>query len=109
MTFATYVWLGNDFNVVFVYKALSFLNALTVPLFQLPEAISNLISAIVSAKRIENFLNKPEIPENDVNKQQDLNLNNDYPIQICNGHFKWPKIQKISIIKIKMIIIKIKK
>ncbi|XP_076273672.1 multidrug resistance-associated protein 1-like [Rhynchophorus ferrugineus] len=86
VTFATYVLIDEN-NVLDASKAfvsLSLLNILRGPLNMIPNLINMLVQTMISAKRINSFLNAEEI---------DLYIEHDTteadPVIIENGMFSW--------------------
>ncbi|XP_039293075.1 ATP-binding cassette sub-family C member Sur isoform X2 [Nilaparvata lugens] len=56
--------IGDDkLNAADLFSALALFNQLTVPLFILPIAVPIILSAIISTKRLETFLNLPEVSQ----------------------------------------------
>ncbi|ESN96295.1 hypothetical protein HELRODRAFT_163344 [Helobdella robusta] len=91
--FATYVLVGGQLDANKAFTALSLLNILRVPISILPMMISYLVMAAVSVKRIEKYLQTPDLDEKSV-----LRLNEDgcdendpdpYSIIIESGTFAW--------------------
>ncbi|XP_030024318.1 ATP-binding cassette sub-family C member Sur isoform X2 [Manduca sexta] len=73
ITFTVYYVLedGNNFTAAKVFAGLAFFNQLTVPLLILPVTVLMIIQAMVSTKRIEDFLALPESSnlKDDTNKK----------------------------------------
>ena len=70
VTFATYVLSSPD-NILDAEKAfvaLALFNILRFPLSMLPMMISGMVQASVSVKRIDKYMNAPELNENAVTK-----------------------------------------
>ncbi|CAB3242093.1 unnamed protein product [Arctia plantaginis] len=70
ITFTVYYFIDNDsrFTAVNVFAGLALFNQLTVPLLILPVTVLMVIQAMVSTKRIQDFLELPEsnnVDEND--------------------------------------------
>jgi len=112
-TFGSYVALGNVLEVATVFKAVAFFNALRFPLISLPSAITNLIAGKVSAKRIQKFLELPELTGcRELSKQfhkaelktdDKTDKDTEYALRIVNGVLKWdpdqaePTLQGINV------------
>uniref|UniRef100_A0A8D9AUF0 ATP-binding cassette sub-family C member 8 n=7 Tax=Cacopsylla melanoneura TaxID=428564 RepID=A0A8D9AUF0_9HEMI len=73
-----------------IFSALALFNQLTVPLFIFPITIPIIISAKISTKRIEDFLNSPEVESvkyTDVENIEDENENKDAELKKQNSVF----------------------
>ncbi|RZF42694.1 hypothetical protein LSTR_LSTR001489 [Laodelphax striatellus] len=64
VTLISWHLIGDDkLNAADLFSALALFNQLTVPLFILPIAVPIILSAIISTKRLETFLNLPEVAQ----------------------------------------------
>ncbi|KAH6599718.1 hypothetical protein BASA61_002486 [Batrachochytrium salamandrivorans] len=62
LTFVSMTWLaGRDLDASTAFTALSLFNVLRMPLQTFPDIIVKLMEALVSVRRIENYLKEPEI------------------------------------------------
>jgi ABC-type multidrug transport system fused ATPase/permease subunit len=61
-TFLVYSAMGNELESVAVFQAVAYINALQGPLMQLPSSLNTLISGVISAGRIQAFLQLPDLP-----------------------------------------------
>jgi len=92
--FSTFV-LGDDdgeLSIVLVFATLSFLSILRFPLMIIPRAVGALVQALVSMRRIEQFLNLMEL-ECPPGSGSDHDCSN-YLISIRNGTFTWEEESK---------------
>lgn len=55
-TFAAYVWSGHKLDVASALTALALFEILRFPLYMLPHMVNGTMEAIVSVKRVQNFL-----------------------------------------------------
>ena len=100
-TFAVYVLSSSD-NVLDAEKAfvsLSLFELLRLPLNMLPEMIAQLVTASVSFKRLNRFLNSTELEDYVIRTDHDSNKN---AITIENGTFSWNR-QGDNVITLKSI------
>jgi ABC-type multidrug transport system fused ATPase/permease subunit len=65
-TFIAYTMAGNDLTPDKAFVALSLFNLLRFPLVMLPMLISAIVQAMVSAKRVQQFLQLDEVNEDNV-------------------------------------------
>ncbi|TRY70343.1 hypothetical protein TCAL_02430 [Tigriopus californicus] len=99
-TFATYVLVDSS-NVLDAQKAfvsISYFNLMRVPLNQLPMFIIQIIQALVSHKRLDSFLNAPEIDEDAITNDPD----NKVAIRIEDGSFAWDEDSSLQNINLKV-------
>nr|AHK05642.1 ATP-binding cassette transporter sub-family C member 1 isoform X4 [Tigriopus japonicus] len=99
-TFATYV-LVDPSNILDAQKAfvsISYFNLMRVPLNQLPMLIIQAIQALVSHKRLDSFLNAPEIDEDAITNDPD----NKVAIHIQDGSFAWDHDSSLQNINLKV-------
>lgn len=60
--FALHTWLGGEpLTAGVIFASLSLFNQLTMPLFIVPFAIPIIVSSMVSTRRLEEFLSRPEM------------------------------------------------
>ncbi|XP_053625713.1 ATP-binding cassette sub-family C member 8 isoform X2 [Plodia interpunctella] len=85
VTFTMYYFIENSKNLtaVNVFTGLALFNQLTVPLLILPVTVLMVIQAMVSTKRIHDFLDLPE--SNNVREDIDENLKK--PVDVFNNAF----------------------
>ncbi|XP_059142742.1 multidrug resistance-associated protein 1-like isoform X2 [Physella acuta] len=87
-TFAVYVLSSSD-NVLDAQKAfvsLALFNILRFPLSMVPNVITNIVQANVSLKRIQNFLNNPELDPHSVDKEDE---EDGVAVKIEDATFSW--------------------
>jgi ABC-type multidrug transport system fused ATPase/permease subunit len=77
-----YFHLTQNLNADTIFPTLVLLKSLSGPLSELPQTISNLISAIVSAKRIDEFSNAEEL-------QATEELVGNGALVVCDAEFRW--------------------
>lgn len=91
-TFATYAWLGNDFKPDVVFRAVAFFNALTFPMVRLPSALSDMVSGAVSARRVQTFLERPEMQPLEAITSQQANV----VVEVNDASFSWQTTESDS-------------
>ncbi|EAL67254.1 ABC transporter C family protein [Dictyostelium discoideum AX4] len=120
-TFSTYALTGNQMTLEVAFTAMTIFVNLRRPLEMLPEAIHRALSLIPSSKRIENFLQSPEIQDqpfleqysnNKLSIRNNNNNNNNvsstssiassassnelFDVKINNGTFDWNEIDDLD-------------
>ncbi|XP_044753452.1 multidrug resistance-associated protein 1-like isoform X2 [Coccinella septempunctata] len=87
VTFVTYVLIDekNVLNASKAFTSISLFNILRFPMAMLPTLISNIAQTTVSLRRINRFMNAPELDTNNVTHD----TNEDHPLIIRNGNFSW--------------------
>merc|ERR1719266_865924 len=99
VTFATYV-LVDENNVLDSQKAfvsLALFNILRFPLSMLPMMIAGLVQASVSVKRLNKYMNLPELSEQRENIVQNETV--DHAVKITKASFKWNSTDEVSNLK----------
>ncbi len=61
VTFSVYSALGHSFQASNIFKGVAFINALQIPLVQLPNSLSQIAMGLISFRRIQDFLLQPEL------------------------------------------------
>ncbi|KAK9454988.1 P-loop containing nucleoside triphosphate hydrolase protein, partial [Dipodascopsis uninucleata] len=72
-----------------VFPAMTLFNLLSTPLQQLPQAITMLGEASVSAARLTNFMNAPELQPDAVKRLEAAKTRDQVAVSIESGTFKW--------------------
>jgi ATP-binding cassette subfamily C (CFTR/MRP) protein 1 len=89
----TSIWAYDYFtefmNISNIFTCLNIFITIQEPIRNLPWVISMLLEALVSIKRIENFLNKLEIDDTQVQRNYDMNDEDKFSVKIKNGNFSW--------------------
>ncbi|XP_045473553.1 multidrug resistance-associated protein 1-like isoform X4 [Harmonia axyridis] len=98
VTFVTYVSIdeNNVLDATKAFTSISLFNILRFPMAMLPTLISNLAQTSVSLRRINEFMNSPELDINNVTHEP----RSDFPLIMKNGKFSWgcqPVLQDINI------------
>ncbi|CAL8468910.1 g8451 [Coccomyxa elongata] len=62
LTFGVYVLLGNKLTAAEAFTSLALFTVLRMPLFQLPQLITQLVNARVALNRLQEFLSAPQQP-----------------------------------------------
>jgi ATP-binding cassette subfamily C (CFTR/MRP) protein 1 len=62
-SFATFVLSGNELSGIKAFVTLNYLNILRMPLGILPTAVTWIVQAMVSLRRIDKFLNNDELDQ----------------------------------------------
>ncbi|XP_054168602.1 multidrug resistance-associated protein 1-like [Oppia nitens] len=88
ITFAIYVLMSpdNELTAQKAFVSLALFNILRFPLSMLPYLVTNIILTSVSVKRLNKFLNAPELSGY---VQREFNNNN--AVEVNNGSFSWKK------------------
>ena len=89
-TIGLYQYLNDKINTSALLMGITLFGKIKSPLFQLPQAINTLLEVFVSMKRVEEFLNQPNINRN-IYLQNKFNENYNYSIKIKDGDFTWGK------------------
>ncbi|XP_018335871.1 multidrug resistance-associated protein 1-like isoform X2 [Agrilus planipennis] len=90
-SFGTFVLLDkkNVLDVETVFVSLSLFNVLHYPLNMFPTLITQMTQTVVSIKRINKFMNTPELCQKDIKHGLSDSLNSESPISIQDGNFDW--------------------
>lgn len=64
-TFSTYVLLGNELNVTTAFTALTLINISRIGVARIPKSVSAVSELFVAMKRIQVFLDLPELPKSE--------------------------------------------
>ncbi|KAK9802963.1 hypothetical protein WJX72_012534 [[Myrmecia] bisecta] len=97
-TFAAYVLLGNQLTAAKAFTSLSLFTVLRMPLFQLPQLITQLVNARVALQRLQSFLvaeEQPNVPPLPPAKKGQT------AIQLT-GEFTWDKAAPPSLLDIRL-------
>lgn len=91
VTFAVYIFAGNDLTAEKAFVAISLFNILRFPLIMLPYLLSSLMQYIVAIKRLSKFLISKELALDDVewNTQKKK-----CAIKIDKASFTWEEVEK---------------
>ena len=87
-TIGCYQYLNDKMDTASMLMGITLFGKIKSPIFQLPQSINTLLEVIVSMKRVESFLNQPEI-NNEKYKKSYFDENKDYAIKIKNADFTW--------------------
>ncbi|KAK9886053.1 hypothetical protein WA026_014836 [Henosepilachna vigintioctopunctata] len=98
VTFATYVFIdeNNVLDATTAFVSISLFNILRFPMSMLPNLMSNIAQTAISLKRINKFMNLPEIDPRCVSHESQ----EDGALIIKNGNFAWgnePILKNIDI------------
>ncbi|XP_078381397.1 ATP-binding cassette sub-family C member 3-like [Oculina patagonica] len=88
--FGVYVLTGNEMTASKAIVALSLINIIRIPFTGLPTAIVTLVQALVSVKRITEFLNLDEVNPNNIQRSMPEG-NSGSAVYVQNGLFSWDK------------------
>ena len=88
ITIGFYQYLNDKMDTTAMLMGITLFGKIKAPINQLPQNINTLIEVFVSMKRIETFLNQPEI-NNEKYKKSKYDINKDYAIKIKNADFTW--------------------
>ncbi|XP_074596227.1 multidrug resistance-associated protein 1-like [Brevipalpus obovatus] len=90
VTFSFYVMIqGEVLTAQKAFVSLTLFNILRTPLLTIPRFISSFITALVSVKRINSFLNSDDLSPYIFRIEEDAVDNNDDVITVENGYFRW--------------------
>jgi len=87
-TIGLYQYLNDKISTTSLLMGITLFGKIKSPLFQLPQAINTLLEVFVSMKRVEEFLNQPDINQNNY-IQNKFDENKNYSIKITDGDFTW--------------------
>lgn len=87
-TFATYTAAGNTLTAESAFASVVLFNIIRFPLNILPMVFSSLGEAWASMVRLQDYFLSEELDQSSVSRDH---TNDDYPIQIHDGTFKWHK------------------
>lgn len=85
LSFAVYAATGNELTPAKAFSSLALFDVLRFPMFTLPNAVNQLITAQVAIDRIVTLLLSPEIEE----KEVEAIAEGEPVIEICDGSFSW--------------------
>ena len=81
ITIGFYQYLNDKMDTTAMLMGITLFGKIKAPINQLPQNINTLIEVFVSMKRIETFLNQPEI-NNEKYKKSKYDINKNYAIKI---------------------------
>lgn len=87
LTFSTYVLMGNKLTAATVFTGVALLNMLIFPLNAFPWVLNGMIEAWVSVKRIQKFIDLPDLDLDQFYHNELLDDNSE--IVIRDGSFNW--------------------
>ena len=93
LTIGVYNLFNDSFNISTMLIGLSIFSKLQTPIKMIQNLICMFIDAIVSFKRIEDFLKQPDIKREIIHKGE-YDINGEYAIKINGGNFSWGLKQK---------------
>ena len=93
-----YQYLNKDFKIENIFTSLGIFISFKGLLKVLPTTLDIFVETLISLRRIEKFLELPEVDDSNIIKYDDETLKNDIAVQITNGNFTWNKnyIEKIK-------------
>ncbi|CAH3027480.1 unnamed protein product [Porites evermanni] len=89
-TFGVYILTGNELTASKAFLAMSLFNIIRFPFTILPFAVISFVQALVSIKRITEFLNLEEVNSGSVQKTMP-SAKKGLAIHVKNGLFSWDK------------------
>ena len=92
-SFATFVLSGNELSGIKAFVTLNYLNILRMPLGILPTAVTWIVQAMVSLRRIDKFLNNDELDQGMIEHEASDNK----AIVVENGAFSWGNEEPIAL------------
>ena len=92
-SFATFVLSGNELSGIKAFVTLNYLNILRMPLGILPTAVTWIVQAMVSLRRIDKFLNNDELDQGMIEHVTSDNK----AIVVENGAFSWGNEEPIAL------------
>ena len=84
-SFAVYVTTGHSLDGIKAFVTLNYISILRIPLALFPIAISMMVNANVSLKRINKFMNNEELEEEMIKNE----TSGTEAISLKNGSFHW--------------------
>ncbi|GJJ74211.1 ATP-binding cassette, subfamily C (CFTR/MRP), member 1 [Entomortierella parvispora] len=84
LTFVTYSLTGHELNAAIIFSSLSLFNIMRMPLMIFPQVVSGMVDAMVSVRRIEDFLLADELEDLPV-----VNHDAEFAISITDASFQW--------------------
>ena len=92
-SFAAFVLNGNELSGVKAFVTLNYMNILRMPLGFLPTLVTWIVQAMVSLRRIDNFLNNDELVDDMIEHEP----SETEAIVVENGTFRWGSNEPIAL------------
>ena len=86
-----YQYLNDDFKIEDIFTSLGIFTSFQGLIKILPNTLDIFVETLISLKRIEKFLELPEVNDSNIVKYDDNTMKQNIAIQITNGNFTWNK------------------
>jgi ABC-type bacteriocin/lantibiotic exporter with double-glycine peptidase domain len=86
-----YQYLNDEFIIEDIFTSLGIFTSFQGLIKILPNTLDIFVETLISLKRIENFLELPEVDDSNITKYDDNTMKNNIALQISNGNFTWNK------------------
>ena len=86
-----YQYLNEDFKIEDIFTCLGIFASFQGLLRSLPTTLDIFMETLVSLRRIEKFLELPEVDDSNIIKYDDDTMKRNIALQITNGNFTWNK------------------
>ena len=86
-----YQYLNEEFKIENIFTSIGIFTSFQGLLRILPTTLDIFVETLVSLRRIEKFLELPEVDDSNIIKYDDDTIKKDIAVQITNGNFTWNK------------------
>ena len=86
-----YQYLNDDFKIEDIFTSLGIFTSFQSLIKILPTTLDIFVETLISLRRIEKFLELPEVDDSNVIKNDDDTMKKNIALQITNGNFTWDK------------------